>query len=553
MTQVAITIIFLLCFYGFLVTTGLPQQWTQMVVDAHSYHDAYHHDAAVPEAKEKNPPPLFMVTPFALLLLCIAFFPLIPATERWWHCNMNRFYVATGFAVITLLYYLFFHSHPIELHWPAHGVTEAFLEDGSRNGFGLVSTVFLNAFFGEYVPFIVLLFSLYTICGGIRISGDLKATPLVNTTILLIGTLIASFIGTTGAAMVLIRLLLETNQSRKYKVHTIVMFIICVCNCGGTLTPLGDPPLFLGYLYGVPFLWPMELWPYWLFINTIMLTFYFLWDSLWYYPKESAEGKAGGTTGKIRLSVVGWKRNLPLLLGVIACVAFLDPARPVPGTDWHPWYFLREAIQLAMCALSLLDCKKIRIKNTFNFLAIGEVAALFFGIFITMQVPLQILNKEGPNLGVDTPLKYFWTTGSLSCVLDNAPTYVVFFRTAQTLSPLEEELRNDPNWSQEGGRYPGEWVNKTFERPDGKVGARLIPITNGYIYHHFLIATALGTVFMGAMTYIANGPNFMVKAIAEQSGVKMPSFFGYMGYTCVILLLPLIIMTLTFAPWLSWG
>ena len=218
----------------------------------------------------------------------------------------------------------------------------------------------------------------------------------------------------------------------------------------------------------------------------------------------------------------GWKLNLPLLVGVVAAVVFLSPSKPVIGTDWHPWYFLREAIQLALCAVSLaFGCRKIRLANAFNFVAITEVAALFFGIFLCMQAPLQILNVEGKNIvafaeaktGLEKPKLFFWSTGALSSVLDNAPTYVVFFETAKSLP-------------QEGGS--------------------LVPVGKESIEYHLLAAVALGAVFMGAMTYIGNGPNFMVKAIAEQSGVKMPSFFGYMVYSCLLLLPLFFAMTLLF-------
>ena len=337
--------------------------------------------------------------------------------------------------------------------------------------------------------------------------------------------------------MLLIRLLLEINRRRKYKVHTVILFIFTVCNGGGCLTPLGDPPLFLGYLRGVPFEWTLlALWPAWLFLNVVLLGFYFFWDT-WFYRQESARYKQSGAAGRIRLLVAGWQLNLPLLLGVVASVAFLAPNKAFLGYDGcYPPYYLREAVQLALAAISLFAGRyNIRRKNAFNFVAIGEVAALFFGIFICMQVPLQIINVEGKGLvakaeektGFDKETLFFWTTGSLSLVLDNAPTYVVFFETAKTLSPgaTEEEAREA-------------WRATGSERE-----LRPVPVgKSGFIDHNLLIAVALGTVFMGGMTYIANGPNFMVKAIADCSGVKMPSFFGFMVYSCLILL-PVIILT----------
>lgn len=500
----------------------------------------------VHEEGKKPHPPYWMIAPFACLLLCIALLPLIPATEHWWESNTNRFIVAAALGFITLCYYYFACDFPVELHWPGHQV----VDPAKVGGFGVVSAIFLNAIVADYIPFIVLLFSLFTITGGIRIDGDLKASPKTNAVILMIGAVMASFIGTTGAAMLLIRLLLETNQQRKYKVHTVVMFIFVVCNCGGCLTPLGDPPLFLGYLKGIDFTWTLfALWPMWLFVNIILIGVYFLWDTIWFYPKESAADKAADEAEQRGLKITGLGLNLPLLVGVVLAVALLAPGKPLPGTGtvvdgvtvggWYPWMFLREAVQLGLCAISLfMGSKAIRKANSFNFSAIGEVAALFFGIFICMQVPLQILNFEGKNLvetvqaktGVKETQLFFWSTGTLSSVLDNAPTYVVFMETARSLSPnTEEELKVDPKWKDE------------YEK------GNMIPVgKTGFIDHFLLVAIALGAVFMGAMTYIGNGPNFMVKAIAEQSGVKMPSFFGYMGYSICILIPIFIIMTLIF-------
>ena len=496
-----------------------------------------------------------MVTPFALLLLAIAILPLIPATEHWWENNLHRFYVAAGLSLITLLYYGFFSDFTLDGHWPTHYQVAA-----DAGAFDKISAIFINAIVDEYVPFIILLFSLFTIAGGIRIAGNLKASPFVNSVILFIGAMLASFIGTTGAAMLLIRLLLETNQERKYKVHTVVFFIFCVCNCGGCLTPLGDPPLFLGYLRGVDFFWTFNLWVEWAFVNSILIGLYFLWDTIWYYPKESKEDKELDNSNQSRLKISGLDVNLPLLLGVVVAVAFLSPTRPVPVIgEWlfpenggHPWFFLREAIQLGLCAVSLaFSSRTIRKANDFNFTAIAEVAALFFGIFICMQAPLQILNYEGAKIvavakektGLEKPILFFWATGSLSSVLDNAPTYVVFFETAKSLSPdCEETLENDPHYIKEGEH----WYE--YHDEGTKVG-RMVPIdrgNKGYVEFHLLVAISLGAVFMGAMTYIGNGPNFMVKAIAEQSGVKMPSFFGYIAYSCLILLPLFFVMTLLF-------
>jgi len=532
-SQAAAGIVLLLVFYGFLVFQGIPQKWTQEANQT-VQHDAVQHEQQRKSETANGSLPLWTVLPFAAILLSIAVLPLIHRTAEFWESNAHKFYIAAGLSVIILLYYGLFCNLPVDLHFPAHRVVLP--EEG---GFELAKTVFINAVVSEFVPFIILLFSLFTISGGIRISGNLKASPAVNSMIFAIGAVTANIIGTTGAAMLLVRLLLETNQERKYKVHTIIIFIFVVCNCGGCLTPLGDPPLFLGYLRGVEFTWTLfNLWEAWLFVNFALIAVYFLWDTLWYYRKESAEDKAEDDRNVTSVSVQGWQINVPLLLGVVAAVAFLDPGKTFPGTDWHPWFFLREAMQLLLCALSLfLTSRKIREANSFNFIAIGEVAALFFGIFITMQAPLQILNAEGKNLvayiekntGVPKPYLFFWSTGTLSSVLDNAPTYVVFFETAKALSPnSEEELKVSPEWKEE------------YEK------GNMVKVNGGFIDKFLLIAISLGAVFMGAMTYIGNGPNFMVKAIAEQSGVKMPSFFGYMVYSFLLLLPLLIIMTLIF-------
>ncbi len=325
--------------------------------------------------------------------------PLIPATAHWWESNLHRFYVAGGLAAITLAYYLTLHAHPLQTHWPAPHVALP-----SPSGLNLTQTgeVLANAILSEYVPFIILLFSLYTISGGIRIEGDLPAHPVTNAAFLAVGGLLASFIGTTGAAMLLIRPLLETNRERKHVKHTVIFFTFIVCNCGGCLLPLGDPPLFLGYLMGVPFLWTLVLWKEWLFVNAALLIIYLLWDRYWCYPREKAADIARDETRRHRLRFSGVWPNALLLLGVILSVGLLDPGKAVPGTDWHPWMYLREMVQLALVGLSLaVGAGHARRANRFNYAAIIEVAVLFFGIFICMQPALQILGVEGPKPGVD--------------------------------------------------------------------------------------------------------------------------------------------------------
>ena len=502
----------ILVVYVVLLIAGLPQKGTLIANRPHQSdeHATGEHDGVTGESdghavEVAVHPPYWMVTPFVLLLGAIAVLPLIPATEHWWESNLNRFKVAATLGVITLLYYLFLHEIPVIPHWPGHDGAPVAANSGGLN-LAVTWTVLANAILYEYVPFIMLLFSLYTISGGIRIQGDLPAHPLTNSAFMAVGGILASFIGTTGAAMLLIRPLLETNKERKHVKHTVIIFIFVVCNCGGCLLPIGDPPLFLGYLFGVPFLWTLKLWPEWLFVNGLLITIYYAWDHFWFYPHETKLDIALDEVEVRRLRFSGVWPNALLLVGVVLSVALLDPTKVIPGTEFHSPLFLREIAQLALVGLSLLiGSQAVRQANNFNYHAILEVAALFLGIFLCMQVPLQILNVRGAQLGLDSPMQFFWITGGLSAVLDNAPTYVVFFETAKALPA--------------NGAATVAGVEETL-----------------------LIAVSLGAVFMGAMTYIGNGPNFMVKAIAEKSGIRMPSFFGYMLYSGCILL-PVLILT----------
>jgi Na+/H+ antiporter NhaD/arsenite permease-like protein len=441
-----------------------------------------------------TPPAYWTLLPFLLLLGAIALMPLVRAVAGWWENNLHRFYVAAALAAVTLAYYLFWHAAPVEGEWPAHHVT---LPAAAGPNFALAGDVAANALLSEFLPFIMLLFALYTISGGIRFEGDLRPRPATNALFLAAGAVLASLIGTTGAAMVLIRPLLETNSRRRRVAHTVIFFIFIVCNCGGCLLPTGDPPLFLGYLLGVDFFWTLRLWPEWLLVNGALVAIYFLYDALWHYPREREEDVARDAAEVRPLRFLGVWPNAALLVAVVAAVALLDPGGTLPGTSWHPWLFLREAVLLGLVGLSLmLGDRDVRRANQFNYAAILEVAALFFGIFICMQPALQIISVKGPDLGLATPTHFFWSTGVLSSVLDNAPTYVVFFETARTLSAGMLRVPAEP----------------------------------------LLVAISLGAVFMGASSYIGNGPNFMVKAIAEKSGVRMPGFFGYMLYSAVILL-----------------
>ena len=503
---VVIAIGAILAFFAVSAAMGWTKTWV-----SHGHHDDGHAEHGEHENEpgahghdgghEVIMPALYAVVPFVGLLGCIAVLPLIRATEHWWESNLHRFYVAAGLAAVTLIYYMWLHT---------------------GGGAGKVVSVMQHAILLEYIPFIVLLFALYSISGGIRISGDMAAHPLTNSAFIAVGGLLASFIGTTGAAMLLIRPLLETNRERKNVQHTVVFFIFVVCNCGGCLLPIGDPPLFLGYLEGVDFMWTMwELWLPWLVVNAVLLVVYYVWDRFFCYPQETVRDIKRDETQLQPLRIVGLWPNALLLVGVILSVALLDWQKPFPGTEWHPWPFLREAVQLGLVALSLLlGSEAIRSANKFNYHAIIEVAALFIGIFICMQPALEILNVQGGELGLKEPWQMFWATGGLSAVLDNAPTYKVFFATAANEMGID---------------------SKVFAALVSQAGEDALRATN------LLVGISLGAVFMGAMTYIGNGPNFMVKAIAEQSGIKMPSFFGYViKYSAPVLIPIFILATLLF-------
>jgi len=451
-------------------------------------HEAGHADAHLAAAADHPAPPAgYSVIPFVVLLLCIALLPLFHFSEEWWEHNPNRLLVAVCCGGVTLIYYAFVYGQGVVDH-TTHAV--------SAPGWAAAVTVLKNALLVEYIPFIALLFSLYVISGGIAIEGHLVGRPSLNTGLIATGALLASLIGTTGAAMLLIRPLLKANAKRRYIAHTVIFFIFVACNTGGCLLPIGDPPLFLGFLRGVSFFWTLKLWPQWLAMNCSLLAIYFVWDR-WRYRSEN-HGEVEAEPENPQPFAIRGAINFAWLIGVILCVALLDPSKAVPGTHWHAPVYLREVMMLILTGLSLQFTKtELRQQNSFNYDAILEVAALFIGIFICMQAPIQILNTYGPELGISKSWQFYWGTGLLSSFLDNAPTYVVFFETAKTI-PTDA-------------------------------------VTVAGVAEHSLVAISLGAVFMGAMTYIGNGPNFMVKSIAEKNNVKMPSFFGYMAYSCGVL------------------
>lgn len=345
----------------------------------------------------------------------------------------------------------------------------------------------------EYFSFIVLLGSLYVIAGGIAVEGHVRATPVLNTLLLALGAVLANFIGTTGASMVLIRPFLRMNESRKRISHMVFFFILIVSNAGGLLTPLGDPPLFLGYLRGVPFFWTLKLWPMWIFVVGALLFLFLFVDEHLNRKEFTAQEIVRGFSELKKFKVRG-RHNFIFLFGVI--LAIFQPT---------PW---RELLMLAMGLASLTTGKKsVREYNHFNWHPILEVAILFVGIFITMVPTLMMLKVMAPTLGINEPWQFFWLTGILSSFLDNAPTYATFFSLAQGLN------------------LPAEVVGI----PDA-----------------LLKAISAGAVLMGANSYIGNGPNFMVKAIADHRGFKTFSFFKYVFYAGVTLFPLYLLMTYIF-------
>ena len=435
-------------------------------------------------------PGLFWTLPFFILLFLIAVLPLIPTLAKQWERNLNKLYVSLVLAAIVLAYY------------ECRGYGFA----GATVGFPSVVELIRHAVFFDYLPFIIMLFSLYTISGGIRLSGDIPAHPTTNCMILMCGTALASIIGTTGASMLLIRPLLQINRERKHVRHTVIFFIFLVSNIGGCLLPVGDPPLFLGYLRGVPFFWTLRLFFPGVFVaGTLLLVYYFL-DCRLHRQEKPADLRIDETL-RIPFRLEG-SINFLLLTGVVLSIALLVPGQRLPLTEWTvPDLWLREFVELALTACSfLLTPKRVHKTNQFSLHPIGEVAFLFLGIFITMQVPIEILRAKGMSLGVNSPMAFFWTTGVLSSFLDNAPTYVVFFELAGTLNT------------------------------SGQAVLEGVATSTGHIGTSLLLAISCGAVFMGANTYIGNGPNFLVKSIAEHQGVKMPSFFGYMIWSSLILL-----------------
>ena len=437
-------------------------------------------------------PALWMI-PFGIMLLSIAVGPLI--APKLWESNLTKLIVSIVLGI------------PVVVFMLVKGLSGE-----------LINTVFF-----DYVPFIILLLALFVITGGIHLSGDIKAKPWVNTLFLAVGFVLASLMGTTGAAMLLIRPVLATNQQRKYKIHTVLFFIALVANCGGLMTPLGDPPLFMLFLRGASFTWFSTMWMEWLFTGSILLLLYFMADCWYYYKKESWVALSADTREIEPLRITG-KLNFVWLLGIVASVAFINQGMiPAIGAEDTPIYlkYLREIAMLIFMGLSLLaTSKKTRYEdNKYTWTPIIEVAALFIGIFVTMAPALIYLEQNAARLGFNHVWQFYYSTGLLSSFLDNTPTAVAFHSMALGLPESVAAAA--------AGIVDGELNGVTFVAG---------------VPEMMLKAISIGAVFFGSMTYIGNGPNFMVKAIAEESGIKMPSFFGYMIKFSLIILLPIYIL-----------
>ncbi|MET0521153.1 MAG: sodium:proton antiporter [Jiangellaceae bacterium] len=416
--------------------------------------------------------PVWSVAPFVLLLGAVALLEVVAG--RWWGSLANKAIVATVLAV------------PAAVH--------LLVGYGSSGGFEA-----LTHSLSEYVSFLSLLAALFVISGGIEVRGSLAGTPLANTGMLGIGAVLANLIGTTGAAMVLIRPFLRANAKRRVRAHLVVFFILVVANAGGLLTPIGDPPLYLGFLKGVPFDWTFRLWAPWLFVNGTVILLFNLVDQF-LVNREERQSRDEGLLDELIVHepfrVAGW-RNVMLLSAVV--LVLLGKGSGV-GNGGHPWPFgvLEVALLLIAFASYRFTPRDIHRANHFSFGPIASVAVIFAGIFVTMTQPLLILNARADQIGFTEPWQYFWATGALSSTLDNAPTYLAF--TSVAAGQLGISVNNP---------------------------AYLAPLVAAPGGSELLFAIACGAVVMGSLTYIGNGPNLMVKEIAEDRGIRMPHFFAY--------------------------
>ena len=427
--------------------------------------------------------------PFAGLLLCIAMLPLVKA--EWWEAHQPH--AVVFWSLLFVLPFAF-----------VYGPGQAFEK-------------VLECIVDDYLTFIILLFGLFCVSGNITLEGDLAGSPRINVGLLLIGTMLSSWIGTTGASMLMVRPIIKMNAWRKRRSHIMVFFIFLISNIGGCLTPIGDPPLLMGFMRGVPFFWSLHLFPVLLFNVVILLTIFYFLDRR-AYRKDIGEGlKPDISKPGTEVHILGL-HNLIFLAMIVAAVilsgtlpgmaAFQDAEGAVRGihlfgevTLTYP-ALIEVVIILVAAFLSFKTTSvEIRRKNHFTWGAIQEVAVLFVGIFITMQPALMILKANGASLGLNKPFEMFWATGCLSSFLDNTPTYLVFLTTAGALGFTEG-----------------------------------MPTILGTVPIAMLEAISCGAVFMGANTYIGNAPNFMVKSISDENGIRMPSFFGYLLWSITFLI-----------------
>ena len=497
LTVLALFVIFLLagsfCHASEGAGTTVQNEHLTEHADTHSPVSGSH-GGGHPHANLGEKLPLWSCIPFACMLLSIALCPLL--APNFWHHHFGKvsFFWAVSLGIPFLAVYR-----------------------------GAALYQILHIVLADYIPFIILLWSLYTVSGGILLRGSLRGTPVVNLIMLIIGTVLASWMGTTGAAMLMIRPFLRANNYRKNRTFMVVFFIFLVANIGGSLTPLGDPPLFLGFLHGITFFWTFKLLPQMLLASVVLLAVYFCLDT-YHYRKEDTTVPDDEAKEKLRLVGV---RNFIFLAGIVLAVlmsGLVDWGEvSVFGVHRSIQDYFRDFLLIIMGLLSLLFTSvEIREENHFSWFPIIEVAYLFIGIFITM-VPCLLILKAGADgklafliNAVKEPYHYFWITGALSAFLDNAPTYLTFFNTAI------------------GSFYAG------------LTEANAVPLlmTEKAIY---LKAISSGAVFFGACSYIGNAPNFMVRSIAEEAGTPMPSFFGYiLKYSLVFLIPTFIIVTLAF-------
>lgn len=443
--------------------------------------------------------PVWLCIPFAGMLACVALMPVLK--PEWWGAHQPI--VVAAWSVLVVVLYAVVYGPAASAHMT------------------------VSCFIDDYLTFIVLLFGLYCASGNISFEGDLAGSPQVNVALLTIGTLLASLIGTTGASMLMVRPVIKMNSWRRDRAHIMIFFIFLVSNMGGCLTPVGDPPLLMGFMNGVPFTWSFHLLPILMLNMVILLTVFYRIDRKYYLQDVAMGYRPDISERATKLKLEGAHNLLFFVMIVIGVVlsgvlpgmpAFQDGSGNVKGIrimgditlSWPDLIEIGIILLAAWLSFKTTDVS-VRRSNHMTWGAIREVAVLFIGIFLTMQPALQLLQSRGAELGLETPAQMFWSTGLLSSFLDNTPTYLVFSTTAGSLgfsSGLQTAL--------------------------------------GVIPAQMLMAISAGAVFMGAMTYIGNAPNFMVKSLSDENGVRMPSFFGYMKWSILVLIPVFLLDTVVF-------